>query len=304
MLTEKTIYLHDHLPSHKINTILCPVDLSPNSAEALRYGVVLAALFKAKLLVCHSIDNSRPSLLEQNKDPLEIKTRLITTLEKYLPEEQDLNWEAIVIEGKPAEAIINLAETKQIDMIILCSRRRPLGAALLGSTAETICHNVTCPVIVTHPQEKEANFAPKRLLVAYDRSSDAEIALSYAVLLAQHYKIELHMLNAIAPNIENAWCLPDEELWHKTLRRLQYAVPEEAHLTCEVKYEVCKGQPYKEILRYAETHQIDLICMGAKGLNPANPLLGSNVDKVLRNATCPVLVAHLPTTAQDDNKID
>ena len=47
-----------------------------------------------------------------------------------------------------------------------------------------------------------------------------------------------------------------------------------------------------EALRYTKEHNIDLICLGASGMNfSLGALFGSNVDRVLRQAPCPVLVA-------------
>jgi DNA-binding LytR/AlgR family response regulator len=37
----------------KIERILCPTDLTPESGEALRYAVALARVYGAKLLLCH-----------------------------------------------------------------------------------------------------------------------------------------------------------------------------------------------------------------------------------------------------------
>jgi len=73
---------------------------------------------------------------------------------------------------------------------------------------------------------------------------------------------------------------------------LQQAVPAEAHLWCQVRHAVSEGQPYREILNYAESNDIDLICLGAHGAGfGMRALFGSNVDRVLRQAPCPVLVA-------------
>ncbi|MGH9882574.1 MAG: universal stress protein, partial [Pyrinomonadaceae bacterium] len=51
------------------------------------------------------------------------------------------------------------------------------------------------------------------------------------------------------------------------------------------------GKAYQEVLAYAKEHEIDLICMGASGTRfVLGVLFGSNVDRVLRQAPCPVLV--------------
>jgi nucleotide-binding universal stress UspA family protein len=63
-------------------------------------------------------------------------------------------------------------------------------------------------------------------------------------------------------------------------------------LWCKFVNVVRCGKVYEEILAYAKEHEIDLICMGASGIEwTMGKLLGSNVDRVLREALCPVLVA-------------
>jgi nucleotide-binding universal stress UspA family protein len=53
--------------------------------------------------------------------------------------------------------------------------------------------------------------------------------------------------------------------YHQAARRLQEAVSGEVHLWSNVKHAVQYGQPYGEILAYAETNEIDLIAVGAHG---------------------------------------
>jgi nucleotide-binding universal stress UspA family protein len=137
----------------------------------------------------------------------------------------------------------------------------------------------------------------KRVLVAYDFSDYSELALNYALSFAQEYQSELHVLHVLPPSSiddsEIAWYpLGRENAYHKTARRLQRAIPAEAHLWCEIKHTVREGHAYREILNYAEKNQIDLICLGAHGAGfGMQTLFGSNVDRVLRQAPCPVLVS-------------
>jgi len=83
-----------------------------------------------------------------------------------------------------------------------------------------------------------------------------------------------------------------ESPYHTAARRLQRVVPAEVHLWCKVRNIVSEGQPYREILSYAENNDVDLISVGAHGAGfGMRALFGSNVDRVLRQAPCPVLVA-------------
>ena len=66
-----------------------------------------------------------------------------------------------------------------------------------------------------------------------------------------------------------------------------------------------RGNPYREILNYAEKNDADLISVGAHGAGfGMRALFGSNVDRVLRQAPCPVLVARplKPTVSLTEHK--
>ncbi|MEO6391127.1 MAG: universal stress protein, partial [Pyrinomonadaceae bacterium] len=83
-----------------------------------------------------------------------------------------------------------------------------------------------------------------------------------------------------------------EAAYHAAARRLQQALPEDLDLGPKLVPIVRWGKTYQEVLTYAVEAEIDLICMGAKGKNfSMGALFGSNVDRVLRQAPCPVLVA-------------
>jgi len=292
-----------------LKNILCPIDLSESSAEALRYALALAHAYDAKLYLCYSAEGSRaqdetfPAATLDNMRG--IFTHLII---KHLGQVdfKSVNWEGLLIEGSddPAEAITRAAAEHGIDLIVMRSRRRPHRAALLGSTAESVCRIAPCPVLVTHSQEREwvdlttGQVNLKRVLVAYDFSDDAERALSFALSLTQEYQAELHLLHVLPKPTQDgpeiAWGPSSiEGVYHQAARRLQKAIRAEAYLWCKVKHAVRWGRPYQEVLAYAKEEKIDLVCMGANGKNfSMEGLFGSNVDRVLRQAPCPVLVAH------------
>jgi nucleotide-binding universal stress UspA family protein len=73
---------------------------------------------------------------------------------------------------------------------------------------------------------------------------------------------------------------------------LRQTVPDDIYLWCKVSQVVKSGSPYREILSYAEEKEIDLICMGVHGAGFAmRALFGSNTDRVMRQAPCPMLIA-------------
>ena len=282
-----------------IKKIMCPTDLSPGSDEALHYAMALARAYEARLIAFHC---------QAETESPEAQKELKASIEKRLFQRLDgtdlalNNWERVVGQcDDPGNAITDYAGQNNVDLIVMRSRRRPHRAALLGSTAESVCRTAPCSVLVTHSDEREwvadRDIALKRVLVAYDFSDYAEIALMHALKFAQEYQSELHLLHVLPAFTLNepelAWYpITDEGPYHKAARRLQKSVPPEAHLWCTVKHAVSEGQPYREILNYASRHEIDLICLGAHGSGfGLLTLFGSNVDRVLRQAPCPVLVA-------------
>jgi nucleotide-binding universal stress UspA family protein len=302
----------------EIKRILCPTDLATDADQALRYALALSHRYEAKLVLCYcaktaellrggpSIPLAPISELAYAMSHDRVKELFEGSLLKLLEPVAfaNLDWEAMVIEADDVgEAITQTASEQKIDLIVMRSRRRPHRAAVLGSTAESVCRTAPCPVLVTHANEREWVDQAKgriklgRLLVAYDFSDYSELGLQYALSLAQEHQAELHLLHVLAPGKvtgpEIAWYpLGKDTAYHQAARRLQRAIPQEAHLWCEIKHAVAEGQPYREILNYAEKHSIDLISLGAHGSGfGMRTLFGSNVDRVLRQAPCPVLVA-------------
>jgi nucleotide-binding universal stress UspA family protein len=280
--------------------ILCPTDLTPESDAALRYAVALAGAYEAKLTVCHCAEAPSPvdeAARGKFRKRVESCVRQWTGVNHCPP----ADYEGIVIEGNPNEAIVKTAAERGVDLIVMRSRRRPLAAALLGSVTEAVCRTAPCPVLVTHPDEREwagltsCEIDLRKILVAQDFSIESELALQLAISLAQEYQTELHLLHVLPAALAPVAADPPpgmESDFHHAARALQRSVPDEAYLWRKVVQSVKCGQPYREILSYAEENEIDLICMGVHGAGFAmRALFGSNTDRVLRQAPCPALIA-------------
>jgi nucleotide-binding universal stress UspA family protein len=72
---------------------------------------------------------------------------------------------------------------------------------------------------------------------------------------------------------------------------LQEAENMVGQINAEIQSELIEGQIADAIINVAETHNCDLIIMGSRGLGRlAGALLGSNSQKVVSEAPCPVLI--------------
>ena len=283
-----------------IKRILCPTDFSDESDAALRYAIALAGAYEAKLLVCHCVANSTPI---DDRAREEFNHRVEALVRRWAGVGHGLlsEYAGIIVRGEAGEAITKVAAEERADLIVMRSRRRPVAASLLGSIAEAVCRTAPCPVLITHPDEREwvglttGEIDLQKILVATDFSIDSELALQLALTFAQEYQAELHMLHALPVALTAAALDLPPELesdFQRAARLLKQSVPDEAYLWCNVFQAVKSGPPYREILSYAEENEIDLICLGARGAGFAmRALFGSNTDRVLRQAPCPVLIA-------------
>ncbi|OHB89473.1 MAG: hypothetical protein A3D13_04550 [Planctomycetes bacterium RIFCSPHIGHO2_02_FULL_40_12] len=137
-----------------LKKILCPIDHSDCSKEALRYAVSFAMKDEAKLYLLHvidirSFDESIDAMSKQIPDDETLK-QLKTKLLDCIPEEirSDMDVEAIVVQGIPFAEIISTARKKNIDMVVIGSHGRTgLAHVLIGSVAEKVVRKAPCPVL-------------------------------------------------------------------------------------------------------------------------------------------------------------
>lgn len=292
----------------KIERILCPIASSVDSSNALRYAAALARSYRAKLFVLTCVDqfanDETPADIISHDDLMRMELDRSNNHDSGNSGDGALDWESLVIaDNNPVDVITQEAARLAVDLIVMCSRRRPLRAALLGSTAESVYRTAPCPVLITHPDQREwvdsSSWVPnlKRVLVAHDFSDYSELALHYALSFSQEYQAELHLLHVVPAPVsgepEVAWTTSSTEgVYHKAARCLQKAIPDEAYLWCDIKTGVRWGKPYREVLSYAKENNIDLIFMGAHGAGfGIQTLFGSNADRILRQSPCPTIVA-------------
>jgi len=179
---------------------------------------------------------------------------------------------------------------------------------LLGSVAEKIIRNASCPILVVPPHAPDvggdASAVFKRIVYATDFSKPSHLALTYALALAQEADARLTLLHAIEfPEALHDVTMPkgaEVDQLHaiaeaEYLRRLRVLVPAQARMYCTVAARVSEGKPARVILQVANHEQADLIVMGVQGRGTVDLMVfGSNAHAVIREARCPVLVVPAP----------
>jgi nucleotide-binding universal stress UspA family protein len=132
---------------------------------------------------------------------------------------------------------------------------------------------------------------PKKILAPTDFSDLSAGGVRYACQLAKDAGAELIILNVVLLDETNTINKQDMEKHKQRLDEFIAKKIGDAGAHVRMRKLVDAGQPYGVILDCAENESVDLIVMcshGRSGL--ARALIGSVTDKLLRAATCPVLV--------------
>ena len=304
----------------QFKNILCATDFSDFSNHTISYGVALAKEFDARLFVSHVIDLSSVAIYgEFQLDPIGQQNRIMEDADAQLKEltgDQPVRWEPLITVGKPADEISRAVEEKDIDLVIAATRGRSgLKRIILGSVTERLMRTLTCPLLVVNsPEHKLVSAANheiklKKILVGCDFSPDSGQAFNHALSLAQEFEAELHLAHVIEPPAQPDLHKVDKPVSEEIqqdyrdflTQKLKDMVPEEARYWCTPQTSLLRGQPYEKIVRYAETEDIDMIVLGARGHGLVKTLfLGSTTDRVVRRSPCPVLSVSL--RVQNDKK--
>jgi len=292
----------------EIGRILCPVDFSEFSQRALHHAVAMAKWYRARLTVLYIFVNL-PTL---DLPPIELtdsdRQQLLTEMRQLagqLP--PDLSIDFLVREAPDVRReILDQAEALKADLLVIGSHGRSgFEKLLLGSVTEKVIRKATCPLMVVPRGAPDAVGAEpvrfSRILCPVDFSDASVSALEYAMDVAQEAGAQLTLVHVIEMPPELRAHYPasgDFNVDHiraaaeaECLRHLRSLIPESVRTHCAVKTVVQEGAAYREVLRVAAEDKSDLIVMGVHGRGAVDLMVfGSNTARVIRAATCPVLV--------------
>ena len=158
----------------------------------------------------------------------------------------------------------------------------------------------------------------KTILVPYDFSKEANFAFEFATELAKRTKNKLELLHVIElpspqsfSTIGEVGAFSNEssqifmiELIEK--RKKQLAALEEEFKDAGFKFEtkMVFGNPFAGISKEIVDAKADIVIMGSKGSSGMEEVLvGSNTEKVVRHASCPVITVKGPIFVDSIQKV-
>ncbi len=214
----------------------------------------------------------------------------------------------LTLRGDPAEAILEVAEEKQVDLIVVGTRGlSALERFFLGSVAERVARHAPCPVLLVRPGHRDL----RRVIVGVDGSQPALQATAWLQHLPLPADCEVQLVTVL-PLLEDLvrtrMMLPLPFVSHKEAHALAARQRDEIQDQLDAMAatfagsgkrpitDIRRGDPALVLLQTAEDEGAGLIVVGSHGLGGIERFRvpacgwGSVSEKVLRHAHCSVLV--------------
>src|SRR5271166_6017068 len=192
----------------RLKSVLIATDLSPVSAKPLHHALGMALHYGAKLYVAHVV-STVPYLIAGPQAlavAYEGASQSIQQLQSDLLHDDSakgLDCEFIIRYGRVWEQLHAIIYQKQIDLIVVgTDARRGIEKVLLGSVAEQVFRDASCPVLTVGPhsyQESRVDLTGeiRTYLFATDFGETSLRALPQAVSLASQTNAGLILLHVV-----------------------------------------------------------------------------------------------------------
>ncbi len=283
-------------------TIMAAIDFSDFTHTVLAYSAMLGRRYAAGLQLVHVTVDAN-ALLEHNETSLDVKAlqheniRSAEEALKGLITDLDMQCELIVSKGDPADEISRLATEHQADIVVTATHGRSgFRRLLIGSVTEKLMKTLPCPLLTMHPPEDDisppagSETRLNRILVGCDFSPDSDLAVAYAINLAQTFQADIHLCHVIQPSFYKIDIQDSTALRDRLERQLAGMLPDAGSDGCRAEAALLDGVPYMALMDYAKKRNMDLIVLGIRGHTLWEKLLvGSTTDRLIRHAPFPVL---------------
>jgi nucleotide-binding universal stress UspA family protein len=156
--------------------ILHPTDGSTGSAHVTLQAIDLAEQYGATIHGINVVDSDTSALLGSDSDGLEQRGRDAVDSVERMAEAHGVDVETAVLDGDPAETILDYAEEIGADIIVAGTHGRSgMKRRLLGSVAERLVRHASMPVMTVRLPETDVTVedSEQAEAIASDALADA-----------------------------------------------------------------------------------------------------------------------------------
>lgn len=233
---------------------------------------------------------------DQLEKRLKVGEKVCVQTKEMLASELGIEAQSLLCEGDPPAVIIDVANGKKADLIVLGTYgRKGLNRLLMGSVTSHVIINSPTDVLVVKKPCTECTGTYGSILVPFDGSEFSKKALKRACDISKLDGTEITALYVIpryeemveffrTASIEKSLHLEAQKILN---RAKELASTEGVSITTLVE----QGHAGDKIVETAGKKRNDLIVMGTCGWRGVNKaIMGSSTERVITHATCPILV--------------
>lgn len=284
-----TARFYDQLNLYRMKTITVPVDMSPESGNALRYAWSMAQTTGSKLEVVHVMD----SIFEGSKASASgflsgyshtMHSELEAFVQKELGVDKEVLGEQItskVLFGFPDASLI--AHSVHSDfMVVGANGHGRISRRLFGSVSAEVSRAAHCPVLLAPAGAQW--YGVKDIIYTSDFNSLDPLRIVEAGAFAQRFDATMHFVHVSTPG-ENA-----EELSRKFEAVISMLPPGLKKMPME---QISGDSVMEALYDYANNHRADLLVFVAHERRFWENLMHKSItSEALADAKMPVLVMH------------
>jgi nucleotide-binding universal stress UspA family protein len=264
----------------QIRHVLCPMDLSPISLNALEWANAFARVRRAELRMLHVV--APGGLVPAENLGFGDRDDMITTLRGALTSIDPDNRlaGAAIKQGDPGGEILQFAKATSAGVIVMGAAGAERPERPIGSVTAVVVARSDCPVLMVPAGRRVKSQRAglfERIACAVDLAPSSISVMKQALALAWETHAHLSYVCVMTEAQPSA---------SEVQRQILEAIPPEADAWCQIEVVVKAGVPSTEIVNIAESSAVDLLVIG-----PPRQWT-STTHAVLARSLCPVLVAH------------
>ena len=281
------------------DTLIVGFDDSPSSKAALIEASNLVKKHGGRVILVHAVyfDTEEFGIApEQLEKRLKIGEKACIQSKNMVTSEFGIDVQSLLCEGDPPDVILNIAQGKKADLIVLGTYgRKGLKRLLMGSVTSRVIADAPTDVLVVKKPCIECTGEYKSILVPFDGSDFSKRALNRACQISKGDSAEVTVLYVI-PRYEEMLDFFKTDSIRKSLFQEAAKITDSAKgfallQGIMVKTEIAEGHAEEKIVETAKNMDHGLIVMGSHGYRGMNKaIIGSTAERVILNAACPILV--------------
>ncbi|NJD55169.1 MAG: universal stress protein [Nitrospirae bacterium] len=280
-------------------TLVVGFDDSLSSKAALVEASNRIRKHGGKLIMVHAVyfDTEEYGIApEQLEKRMKIGEKACIQSKEKISSEFGIDVQSLLCEGDPPDVILDVAQGKKADLIVLGTYgRRGLNRLLMGSVTSRIIVDAPTDVLVVKKACTECTGEYANILVPYDGSDFSKRALTRASQISKVDSSTVTVLYVIPRYEEMIDFFKSDSIRKSLMQEAEKITAGAKELAAQLgtvaKTRIEEGHSSDRIVEIAKEQNHDLIVMGSHGYRGVNKaIMGSTTERVILNASCPTLI--------------